>query len=186
MDLSAKVYVMWDEKGLYIGADVIEDTPFRSAEMLPLERQDSFILYISTNPSADVKRKQYEGTDFRVILLIDNDYWDTAIDRDMLADGKGINTKGINGGESVLNGYQHAAQQTTLGFIYEAIIPWSNFASSELPLYTPKAGDRLGFDFVITDTQYPCPGEEYVPQIAWSGNSALAENPSVWGTIILK
>ena len=31
MDLSAKVYIMWDEKNLYIGADVIEDTPFRSA-----------------------------------------------------------------------------------------------------------------------------------------------------------
>lgn len=186
MDLSARIYVMWDDMNLYIGADVTEDTPFRSAEMLALDAQDSFVLYFSTSPKADPKRTAYDSTDFRVILLIDSDYWDTAIDRTMVADTKGINTNGMNGGESVLAGYRCAAQRTTLGFTYEAVIPWKNFASADLPVFVPVVGDSIGFDFVINDTQYPCPGEEYIPQIAWSGNAALATNPSVWGILSFK
>ena len=154
--------------------------------MLPLDRQDSFILHISTNPKADITRKAYAANDFRMILLVDNDYSDTALDRSMLEDGKGIYTKGINGGTNVIKGYHCAAQQTTLGFTFEAIIPWDNFASPELASYVPKADDKIGFDFVITDTQYPCPGEEYVPQIAWSGEETLSTDPSIWGALILK
>ena len=36
-DLSATVYVMWDEENLYLAADVNEDTPYGAIEMLPLD-----------------------------------------------------------------------------------------------------------------------------------------------------
>ena len=38
-DLSATVYVMWDEENLYLAADVTEDTPY----------EDNFKVYISTD-----------------------------------------------------------------------------------------------------------------------------------------
>jgi len=186
LDLSAKIYVMWDRENLYLGADVAEDTPFRAATILPFDLQDSFEVYLSTNPEADPNRESYESTDFRVLLLIDNDYWDTAIDRTMVADPKGFHSRGISGGESVLSGFECAVRQTTLGFTYEAVIPWRNFASAQIPPFVPEPGDRIGFDFVITDTQYPCPGEEYIPQISWSGDSRCVRNPSVWGVLVFE
>jgi len=185
-DLSARIFVMWDEANLYLGADVTEDTPFRVAEMLSFDTQDSFELYLSTNPEADPDRTSYETTDFRVILLIDNDYWDTAIDRTMVADPKSLYSKGMSGSQNVLEGFQCAAQRTTLGFTYEAVIPWDNFANAQIPLFVPSAGDQIAFNFVINDTEYPCPGTEYVPQIAWTGDNTLAKDPSVWGILVLE
>ncbi len=52
-DLSATVYVMWDEENLYLAADVTEDTPYGAIEMLPLDGEDNFKVYISTDPTAD-------------------------------------------------------------------------------------------------------------------------------------
>lgn len=187
LDLSAKIYVMWDETNLYLGADVTEDTPFRAAAgILPFDAQDSFDLYLSTSPEADPDRRSYESTDFRVILLIDNNYWDTAIDRTMVKAPKGLYSRGLDGGQSVLIGFKCAAQRTTLGFTYEAVIPWSNFANEEIPCFVPKPGDSIGFNFLITDTPYPCPGTEYIPQIAWTGDETLVVNPSVWGILTFK
>ncbi len=48
-DLSATVYVMWDEENLYLAADVTEDTPYGAIEMLPLDGEDNFKVYISTD-----------------------------------------------------------------------------------------------------------------------------------------
>ena len=185
-DLSAEVYVMWDEENLYLAAVVIEDTPFRAAEMLPFDSQDSFELYFSTNPQADLSRASYESTDFHIYLLIDNEYWDTAIDRTMVADPKHLYSKGMTGGQNVLEDFQSAVQRTTLGFVYEAAIPWTNFANEEIPLFVPQAGDMIGFNFLVNDTPYPCPGTEYVPQIAWTGDEKLLTNPSEWGVLIFE
>ena len=55
-DLSATVYVMWDEENLYLAADVNEDTPYGAIEMLPLDGEDNFKVYISTDPAADPAR----------------------------------------------------------------------------------------------------------------------------------
>lgn len=186
-DLSASVFVMWDEANLYIGADVTEDTPFRAAaEILPFDGQDGFEIYLSTNPAANPSRTAYESTDFRILLLVDNNYWDTAIDRTMVAEPKRFYSKGLGGGQNVLTGFVCAVKRTTLGFIYEAVIPWENFANDEIPLFVPSVGDRIGFNFLITDTPYPCPGTEYVPQIAWTGDDTLARDPGEWGILVFE
>ena len=52
-DLSCTVYVMYDETNLYLAVDVTEDTPFGAIEMLPLDGEDNFKIYISTDPAAD-------------------------------------------------------------------------------------------------------------------------------------
>lgn len=185
-DLSAKVYIAWDEEYFYIGADVTEDSVFGAIEMLPLDGEDNFQLYISTNPADDPARTEYATNDFKVFLIMDGEYWDTAFDRSMVPkdNRQRFISQGMDGGENVLgDGYQVAAVQTTTGFIYEAKIAWSCFSNRNIPVYTPAVGDTVNFDFLITDISYPCPGTEYIPQIAWTGTAAIDVNPSQWGRL---
>ena len=92
---------------------------------------------------------------------------------------------GMDGGESVLDGYQCAVEMTTTGFTWEAVIPWACFSNKSVEGHAPQAGDTLSCNFVITDISYPCPGTEYIPQMAWSGNLNINTNPSLWGSVTL-
>jgi hypothetical protein len=185
MDLSCTVYVMWDENNLYLAADVTEDTPYGAIEMLELDGEDNFKLYLSTDPAADPARTEYGTNDFLLYLIVDNGYWDTAFDRTMVAKEnlQRFTTKGMDGGEDVLEGYEKASVLTSTGFIYEACIPWSNFSNAKIPQYMPAVGDTVNFNFAITDISYPCPGTEYIPQMAWSGNLNINTDPSLWGRL---
>lgn len=184
-DLSCKAYVMWDEENLYLGVDVTEDSPYGAIEMLPLDGEDNFKLYISTDPNADPARTTYGTNDFLLYLIPDNQFWDTAFDRSMVDRDlrERFVSKGLDGGENVLEGYEVASQLTTTGFIYEAVIPWSNFANERISTYVPVAGDTVNFNFAITDISYPCPGTEYIPQMAWTGTQGINTNPSQWGRL---
>ena len=181
-DLSAKVYLMWDESNLYVAAEVIDDTPFMYREGFPLDEADSMILYFSTNPSADPGRGAYESTDFRVVFLIDNCYFDTGIDRSMVDDKRGIETQGMQGYEQVLDGYECAVGGLEGGYTFEAKIPWSNFSSPEIPLFVPAKGMTIGFDVELSDLDATCPGASTC-SMAWVGDSTIITNPSKWGTL---
>ncbi len=121
-DLSATVYVGWDEEYLYLAVDLWEDTPFGALEMLPLDGEDNIELYLSTNPADDPDRLAYATNDFKVFLVMDHQYWDTAIDRSMVASElrQRFVSQGMQGGENVLEGYECASEYTTTGYIWEA------------------------------------------------------------------
>lgn len=184
-DLSANIYMAWDETYIYIGAEVKEDTVFGAIEMLPLDGVDNFQIYLSTNPADDPARTAYGINDFKVFLVMDGEYWDNAIDRSMVPKENRMRfiSKGMDGGESVLEGYECAAEKTTMGFTYECRIPWTCFSNERIAAYTPVVGDTVNFNFLITDISYPCPGTEFVPQMAWTGNAAMETDPSVWGRL---
>lgn len=155
--------------------------------MLPIDGEDNLKLYISTDPAADPERQEYGTNDFLVYFVMDEGYWDTAIDRSMVPKEarQRFVSAGMDGGESVLEGYECAIQMTTAGFIWEAVIPWACFSNESIAVYTPEAGDTLSCNFAITDISYPCPGTEYIPQMAWSGNLNINTNPSLWGSVTL-
>lgn len=187
VDCSVKFYLSWDEENLYFAADVTEDTPLGAIEMLPIDGEDNLKLYISTNPASDPARTAYDTNDFLVYFVMDEGYWDTAIDRSMVE--KELRQRfvsvGMEGGESVLEGFSCAVQMTTTGFTWESVIPWTCFSNKKIEVYTPAAGDVLSCNFAITDISYPCPGTDYVPQLAWTGNIKINENPSLWGSVTL-
>lgn len=186
-DCSANFYLAWDENNLYMAADVTEDTPLGAIEMLPIDGEDNLKLYISTDPSADPTRTEYGTNDFQVYFVMNEGYWDTAIDRSMVpkeARQRFVST-GMDGGESVLEGYECAVAMTTTGFTWEAVIPWACFSNENIPVYAPQPGDVLSCNFAITDISYPCPGTEYIPQLAWSGTQNIGTNPSEWGSVTL-
>lgn len=186
-DCSAKFYLAWDEENLYMAADVTEDTPLGAIEMLPIDGEDNLKLYISTDPSADPARTEYGTNDFLVYFIMDEGFWDTAIDRSMVPKDarQRFVSVGMDGGESVLDGYECAVQNTATGFIWEAVIPWACFSNKKIEVYTPAVGDVLSCNFVITDISYHCPGTEYIPQMAWTGNLKINSDPSLWGSVTL-
>ncbi len=186
-DCSANFYLAWDDENLYMAAEITEDTPLGAIEMLPIDGEDNLKLYISTDPTADPERTEYGTKDFLVYFVMDEPYWDTAIDRSMVPkeNRERFVSVGMDGGESVLDGYQCAVEMTTTGFTWEAVIPWACFSNKNIEVYAPQAGDTLSCNFVITDISYPCPGTEYIPQMAWSGNLNINTNPSLWGSVTL-
>ena len=187
-DLSCKVYLMWDEEYLYLAAEVMEDTPYGAIDMLPVDGEDNFKLYLSTDSALDPQRTEYATNDFLVYLLIDNLYWDTAVDRNMVPKDarKRYVSNGMDGGQNVLEGYTVFSVETEGGFIYEAAIPWACFSNEKIPVYTPAVGDMVNFDFAITDIFYPCPGTQYIPQMAWTGDLNINSDPSLWGRLLFQ
>ena len=171
-DLSAKVYAAYDEENLYLAFDVTEDTPYGAIEMLPLDGEDNLKVFISTDPTDDPNRTEYHTNDFLLFLICDNNYFDTAFDRTMVAKEyrQRFISKGIDGGEDVLTeGYERATQATSTGFIFEVKIAWANFANNKIAVYQPQSGDVVKFNVAVTDISYPCHGTEYIPQMAWTG-----------------
>lgn len=186
-DCSANFYLAWDEENLYMAAQVTEDSPLGAIEMLPIDGEDNLKLYISTDPTADPSREVYGTKDFLVFFVMDEPYWDTAIDRSMVPKEnlERFVSVGMDGGESVLDGYQCAVEKTTNGFTWEAVIPWACFSNKKIEVYVPQTGDVLACNFAITDISYPCPGTEYIPQMAWTGTQNINTTPSEWGSVTL-
>ena len=169
MDCSCKAYVMWDEENLYLAVDVNEDTPFGAIEMLPLDGMDNFKLYISTDPSADPARTAYGTNDFLLYLIVDNQYWDTGFDRSMVDKDlrQRFMSKGMDGGENVLEGYRCAVQLTTTGFIYEAVDSMGGFLQQLLsPSIDPQPGDPGQIQLRNHRHRLSMPRHGYVPQMA--------------------
>ena len=186
-DLSATFYLGWDEEYIYIGAEITEDTPYGAIETLPLDGIDNIELFLSTNPADDPDRTEYATNDFMIYLSMDGEYWDNAIDRSMVPkdNRQRFISQGMDNGESVLEGYECASVQTATGFTWEGRIPWACFSNNKIEVYTPQAGDELNFNILVTDIDYPCPGTEYIPQIAWTGTQEMLVSPNAWGRITL-
>ncbi len=187
-DCSMKVYTAYDETNLYLGFDVTEDSIYGAIDMLPVDGEDNLKIFLSTDPSSDPARTSFVTNDFLVYLIMNEGYWDTAIDRSMLDKDtrQRFVSIGMDGGESAIEGYELATQSSTTGFIFECIIPWAALSNKKIPVYVPTSGDTLSVDFAITDISYPCPGTEYIPQMAWTGDSNINTNPSLWGSMTME
>jgi hypothetical protein len=187
-DLSAKAYVAYDAENLYFAFEVTEDTPFGAIEMLPLDGEDNVKLYISTDPTDDPARSEFHANDFLLYLITDGEYYDTAFDRSMVPKDYRMRfiSRGMDGGEDVLTDYQAKAVASANGYIWECAIPLSNFSNEKIAQYIPQSGDTVKFDIAFTDISYPCPGTEYIPQIAWCGDLDINNNPSMWGNLIFE
>ncbi len=183
-DLSLEIYLAWDENNLYLAATIMDDTPFMYREGFPPDMADSLVLFLSTDPSADPARTEYTATDFRVTMIIDDYDFYTGIDRDMIADNKGFPSKGADGDEQVLDGYEYAVQKIPGGYTFEAKIPFSNFANDQIPVLVPTAGMTLSVEFGMFDLDFPCPGVA-TARIQWCASADADTNPSLWGVMTL-
>ena len=181
-DCSFEVYAMWSEENLYLACKVMDDTPFMYREGFPPDMADSLVLFFSTDPSADPERTQYAASDFRFTQIIDDYDFCNGIDRDMIEDNAGFETVGEDGDEQVLEGFECAAKEIEGGYVFECVIPWSNFSNENLQPLVPAAGMAIGFEAGMFDLDFPCPGVATVRMQA-SGSEEVDTNPSLWGTL---
>ena len=179
-DLSLNVYAMWDEENLYIAATIMDDTPFMYREGFPPDMADSLVIFLGTDASLDPERTEYAAEDFRITMVIDDYYFNTGIDRDMIADDKGFESIGADGDEQVLDGYDCAIEEIDGGYTFEAVIPLSNLSNDEIPVLVPEAGMVLPFEIGMFDLDFPCPGVA-TARIQWAGRSMDVDtDPSLW------
>ncbi len=181
-DISLEVYMMWDESNLYLAAKIMDDTPFMYREGFPPDMADSLVLFLSTDAAADAARTAYTASDFRLTMIIDDYYYNTGIDREMIEDKKGFESAGADGDEQVLDGYEAAIQEIEGGYTFECVIPLSNLSNDQIPVLTPEAGMTLGVEIGIFDLDFPCPGVATV-RMEWCGSTDADTNPSLWGTL---
>ncbi len=181
-DISLEAYLMWDEDNLYLAAKILDDTPFMYREGFPPDMADSLVLFLSTDPAADPDRTEYTASDFRLTMILDDYYFNTGIDRDMIADNQGFESIGMDGDEQVLDGYECAVQVIEGGYTFECVIPFANFSNDNIPVLAPEAGMTLGVEFGMFDLDFPCPGVATV-RIEWCANADADTNPSLWGTL---
>jgi hypothetical protein len=196
-DCAMDVSMMWDEENVYFAVTIYDKDPFVYREGFPLDELDAIIFFLSTNPDADPDRTAYEATDWRIVTSVEDYYgdWFNFVDRDMIADPKGYETKGEYGDELVFEDgdYEAAFQKTATGATYEIKLPLHYLANDEIPQLTPAAGMTVGFDFSILDVDLPCPGIHSLrmqssANLETTGDRKPAmynvdENPSLWGTV---
>ncbi|HHT14440.1 MAG: sugar-binding protein [Christensenellales bacterium] len=181
-DLSLDIYVMWDEENLYLGAKILDDTPFMYREGFPPDMADSLVLFLSTDPEADPTRTSYTANDWRVTMIIDDYYYNTGIDRDMIEDNKGFETCGEDGDEQVLEDYEACIAEIEGGYTLEIKIPLINLSNENIPVLVPAAGMVVGVDFGMFDLDFPCPGVATV-RMQWAGTDTVDTDPSQWGSM---
>ncbi|MDR1598553.1 MAG: hypothetical protein LBS11_01530 [Oscillospiraceae bacterium] len=181
-DCGVKAYVMWDEGSVYLAAEIMDDTPFMYREGFPPDLADSLVLHIGVNPDADPDRAAYEAEDFRLTMVIDDYYFNTGIDRGMVEDKKGYESRGEDGDEQVLDGYECAVAEIDGGYVFECVIPLGNFANDQIPALIPQAGMSVGMEISMFDLDFPCPGVANA-RIAWSANADIDVNPGLWGSV---
>lgn len=184
-DLSAEVFLMWDAGSLYLAAVVQDDTPFMYREGFPPDWADAIVLHFSTDPSADPDRSSYDSTDFRLTMIIDDYLFNTGLDREMVADKQGLETRGDAGDEQILDGYEYAVREIDGGYVFEARIPFSNFSNDQIPALVPTDGMEIGFDLSMFDLDFPCPGVA-TARMAWTGSADADSDPSTWGRLIFR
>lgn len=181
-DMSLDLYLMWDTENLYLAAKIMDDTPFMYREGFPPDMADSLVLFLSTDPAADTLRTEYTANDFRLTMVIDDYYYNTGIDRDMITDNKGFESVGADGDEQVLEGYECAIQEIEGGYTFEAKIPFANFSNENIAALTPEDGMTIAVDFGMFDLDFPCPGVATV-RLQWCANADADVNPSLWGAL---
>lgn len=162
-DLSAKVYIKWDEKNLYMAADVNDNKPFiNSNKKGDIWNGDAIEVVFGAAEGADKNRSSMEESDFQIGIASGN--------KKNVPASVWIwkNNAAPTGGEVVV-------KAKSKGYIIEVKIPWENFGT-----FKPRSGAKIGFDCAIDDADSKAKREV---QMVWNGDFLFYKDPGVWGEL---
>ena len=168
VDLSAKVYLGWDDKHLHLLVDVNDDVAQSFASDTHTWQGDGLMIAIDSNNDGGFG---YDGKDYVFTQALMNKQPAKKNEGDSEPDGQ--------------YSVRHKADGT--GTIYESSIPWSYLK----PLQ-PKTGTRFGFNVFILDDDNgrgPLKGLSWGPGILLHEQRAYFSKgytPEYFGTVILK
>jgi photosystem II stability/assembly factor-like uncharacterized protein len=167
-DLSARVSFAWDDKFLYAGGRVKDDTYAQSAQGKNLFKGDSLELLIDTNVPSDFYLKSLSGDDYQIGVSPGSP-------------SPGQNPQVYLWYPQSMAGYLTRAKVGAMavdnGWRFEVAIPWSDLGIQ------PQRGMHLGFVFSISDDDNPDKSD----QQSMVSNDAARNflDPTTWGDLTL-
>ncbi len=169
-DISADIYLLWDDENLYVAARVTDDVPFDNNKEGPdIWDGDSLEVLLGMEGKADPARIYFGKGDYQIGLSPGNN-------------------KDIKPGEWVWRrddykgGIEVAAKPWSKGYTIEAKIPFKVLGG-----FTPALGKKFDFDIAVDDSdKSKVPGgSKRKEQLAWTGTKEFYSDPSQWGTAVL-
>ncbi|MFA6431871.1 MAG: sugar-binding protein, partial [Candidatus Margulisiibacteriota bacterium] len=168
-DLSGNIYLMWDEKNLYLAAEVKDVlSPANKKQKQDIWNGDAIEMVMGTNPANNSNRTSFGPGDYQVGFGVGDGASNTPSiwcwqRRRSPQDGE-ISVKKI------------AAPQ---GYILEAKVPWEFFKDG----FVPSSGTNIGFDIALDDADNTGEREK---QLIWNGDYMFYSDPSEWGVLSFK
>lgn len=167
-DLSAEVRVLWDEKHIYLLADVLDDIPMRNKNReINLWNGDCIELFVSIDPNK-IPERGYSGSDFQILIGTNGKMWISGQAKGGLRNSRPVSSKAV-------------AKKTDAGYTLEAKINIANFKEEPLKIF--KKGDILGFDIAIGDGDGKGVREG---KLIWNGTPKGYMDSAVWGRVKLE
>jgi hypothetical protein len=167
-DLSGKVYLMYDNKYLYVAAAVTDRLPLVNKKTRQdIWNGDGVEIVFSTDSGADSRRESFEKGDYQIGFGAGDgrankpSIW--SWQRRRSPTGSEISVKKVD---------------KPLGYVIEAKIPWEFFGT-----FVPQSGTRVGFDVALDDADQSGEREK---QFIWNGDYYFYKDPSVWGILEFK
>lgn len=162
---SAKVFITYDKKNLYIAADIQSKNPqYNEKDASEIYNGDGLEVYVGTDLS-NPQRKAFAPTDIQFII----------------SPGK----KGDNAqiysmtDQGVFPNCKIETKLTAKGYTLEAAIPLANFFKIDV-----GPGKSIGFDLSLDDTG--ATSKTRAIQLSWAGTDKSWQDPSLWGSLQFK
>jgi len=158
-DLSASFKTLWDNQGLYLLVDVVDDKAINDSVEFWLD--DCVEVFIDADNS---KSEVYEDKDYQYYFT-----WEGS--RFTAAGGQGESR------HNKIDGVKSAASPTDKGYRFLITLPWSTLG------VTPRVGTRIGFDVHVNDDD---DGGDRDTKLMWHTENDIAwQQPKALGTIEL-
>ncbi len=159
---SAKIYITYDKKNLYIGADITSKTPqYNSQNASNIYNGDALEIYLGTDNS-NPARQSYAPTDVQVVISPGKN-------------GDGAEIYSMTDKGDVPDAHV-ATKLTATGYTLEAAIPLVYFYKIDV-----GQGKSIGFDVSLDDVG--AMSKTRTLQMSWSGSDKSWQDPSVWGSL---
>lgn len=163
-DISADIYLLWDDENLYVAAKVTDDVPFDNSKEGPdIWDGDALEVLLGMDEKADPARIYFGGGDYQIGLSPGNN-------------------KNIKPGEWVWRrddykgGIEVASKPWAKGYTIEAKIPFKVLGG-----FKPEVGKKFDFDIAVDNSDK---GKRDA-QMVWTGTKEFYSDPSQWGTAVL-
>lgn len=163
-DISADIYLLWDDENLYVAAKVTDDVPFDNSKEGPdIWDGDALEILLGMDEKADPGRIYFGKGDYQIGLSPGNN--------------KNIKpSEWIWRRDDYKGGIEVASKPWEKGYTIEAKIPFKVLGG-----FKPEVGKKFDFDVAVDDSDKA----KRDAQMAWTGTKEFYSDPSQWGVAIL-
>jgi hypothetical protein len=170
-DFTGTYSFKWDETGIYVLGEVIDEDPLFASNETQLWANDGVELYIGLDQSNPGRTAYLAETDFQVITAF--------TEQPMRVIYHGTSGVAAQGPEPVAAGAL-AVAKTDAGYMFEYVVRWDYIK----PGFKPEAGQNIGFNMFGNDSDAEVGGQD-TAMTPFKGQQMYA-NPSAWVTATLE